>query len=73
MALREFNINPGQDKVAVVKNSSATAVTGGATSLGGTIGIRLMIDDAVVTSKLEVLRAIEVLEGRIVEDTWPIA
>ena len=71
MALREYNINPGQDKIAVTKNATATAVTGGATTLGGTIEIRLLIDDTVAPSKLEVLRAIEVLTYRVTEDTWP--
>ena len=73
MALREYNINPGEDKVAVVETGTVTAVTGGATSLGGTIELRLLVDDAIAPSKQEVLRALEMIEQRIVEDTWPPA
>lgn len=74
MPLREWNINVGQDKVAVTKNTSGTAVSGGATNLGGTIGMRLLIDDAVTgMSKQEALRQLEVLSQRVIEDTWPPA
>lgn len=73
MALKEWNIALGGDKVSIVKNASVTAVTGGASTLGGNYEMRLLIDDAVATSKTEVLRAIEALEQRITEDTWPPA
>jgi hypothetical protein len=46
-------------------------VTGGASSLGGTIQMRLIIDDAVTTSRQEALRAMIAFEQRIIEDTWP--
>lgn len=72
MAVTEFNIAVGNDKVAATKNTSCTAVTGGASTLGGTTAVRLLVDDAVAPSKLEVMRALEVLEGLIVENKWPI-
>lgn len=71
MALRQYDINPGQDKVGVAETGTVTAVTGGASSLGGTIQMRLIIDDAVAPSRQEVLRAMLVLEQRIIEDTYP--
>lgn len=73
MALREYNVNPGQNMLDITKNTSATAITGGATTLGGTVEVRLLIDDAVAPSKLEVLRAIEALEYMVTQDNWPQA
>lgn len=72
MALTEFNLGNDYDKVALVKNTTVTAVSGGATTLGGTYGVRLLVDDTVALSKQEVLRAIEVLEMAIIEGKWPI-
>ena len=71
MALRQYDIAVGQDKVGVTGTGTVTAVTGGASSLGGTTGIRLLVDDAVTVTKQEALRMWEVLGIRLVEDTWP--
>lgn len=73
MALKEWNANVGNDKVAVVKNASVTAVTGGAANLGGTIAVRLLVDDTVAASKMEVNRAVEAILQRFNEDTYPPA
>ena len=72
MALTELNITNGQDKTTLTKNTTATAISGGATSLGGTIGARLLIDDAVITSRLDALKLIEILKYKISEYNWPI-
>lgn len=73
MALKEWNTKPGDDKVAVQKLASVTAVTGGATSLGGTTGIRVLVDDAVITSKHDALRLLNIIEQKLTEDAWPPA
>lgn len=73
MPVREWNVPLGADKIGVTKNASPTAVAGGAGSLGGTVMVRLLVDDAVTTSKLDIMRALEILEQRIVEDTYPPA
>lgn len=38
-----------------------------------TNGVRVIIDDSIVTSKNAALIAIEVIEQSIREDTWPLA
>ena len=71
MALNEYNINVGvNDPTGVAWTQTVTAVSGGATSLGGTTAIRLLIDDAVTISKVEAIRLLEVLENYIVTHTW---
>jgi hypothetical protein len=71
MALRQYDIAVGQDKVGVTETGTVTAISGGAGSLGGTTGIRLIVDDAVTVTKQEALRMVEILEIRLTEDTWP--
>jgi len=73
MALNQFDLAVGTDKVGVTFTQTVTAVSGGATSLGGTVAMRLLIDDAVTPSKLEAIRLIEILEYYVTEDTWPPA
>lgn len=73
MALKEWNAVVGTDKISITKNDSVTAVAGGATTLGGTTAIRLLIDDAVAPSKNEVIRELTAIVQRITEDTWPPA
>ena len=38
---------------------------------GGGIGVRLIIDDAVLTSKADVLQQITSLMETVIENTWP--
>ncbi|CAB4121102.1 hypothetical protein UFOVP6_19 [uncultured Caudovirales phage] len=71
MALNQYDLPLGGDKLAVTFTQTVTAVTGGATSLGGTSAIRLLIDDAVTISKTDALKLIEILEYFVVERTWP--
>lgn len=71
MPLRQYDIAVGQDKIGVSETGTVTAISGGASTLGGTTGIRLIVDDAVVLSKQEAMRMIEVLEIRLTEETWP--
>lgn len=55
-----------------VADGSNLAVTLGVASLGGTIGVRVIIDDAVITSKDTALRHLEVIMDQLVGKTWPI-
>ena len=54
-----------------VEDGSNIATTLGAASLGGTIGVRVTVDDAVLTSKEQVLMALDVIAERVVKQTWP--
>lgn len=56
-----------------VDDGSNIATTLGAASLGGAIGVRVIIDDAVLTSKEQVLMALGVIRSRVLEQTWPAA
>lgn len=56
-----------------VDDASNVAVTLGAASLGGTIGVRVTVDDAVLTSREQALLAIDTVRQKIVEQTWPAA
>lgn len=73
MALRQYDIAVGQDKIGVSETGTVTAISGGASTLGGTTGIRLIVDDAVTLTKQEALRMIEILEIRLTEENWPPA
>lgn len=54
-----------------VEDGSNIATTLGAASLGGTIGVRIIIDDAVLTSKEQAIMALEQIGELIVKQTWP--
>lgn len=54
-------------------DASGVSVTTGTGSLGGTIGVSVIIDDAVLTSKSDALRHIEAVAKKITEQTWPAA
>ena len=54
-----------------VEDGSNIATTLGAASLGGTIGLRVIVDDAVLTSKEQALAALDVISERITAQTWP--
>ena len=56
-----------------VDDATNVAVTLGAASLGGTIGVRVTVDDAVLTSKGQAVAALDVIRSRIIEQTWPAA
>ncbi len=71
MALNQYDLPLGGDKIAVTFTQTVTAVSGGATSLGGTSAIRLLVDDAVAISKVDILKLIEILEYYVVEHTFP--
>lgn len=62
---KQFDIAPGGDKIAVAKSTVANP--------GGGIGVRVIIDDALVTSKAASRLAVEAIRQRVTEDTWPIA
>lgn len=62
---KQFDAPLGSDKLAVAKST----VVG----LGGSIGIRVIIDDTIATSRAAAALAIEAIRQRIVEDTWPIS
>lgn len=71
MALNEYNLNVGvNDPTGVAWTQTVTAVSGGATSLGGTTAIRLLVDDAVTPSKTETVRLLYSLINYITQDTW---
>lgn len=73
MPAHQYSVAPGGDKVAVTDTATLTAVSGGATDLGGTHGARILVDTAVLTSRAEFLREIEIMVQRINEGTWPPA
>lgn len=56
-----------------VEDGSNIATTLGAASLGGTIGVRVIVDDAVLTSKEQAIMALEQIGELIVKQTWPAA
>ncbi len=62
---KQFDAAPGADKLAIVKST-----VGG---LGGTIGLRIIIDDALITSLMAAELALEAIRQRVIEETWPIA
>lgn len=56
-----------------VEDGSNIATTLGAASLGGTIGVRVVVDDAVLTSKEQAIMALEQVGELILKQTWPAA
>lgn len=54
-----------------VEDGSNIATTLGAASLGGTIGVRIIVDDAVLTSKEQAIMALEQIGELIAKQTWP--
>ncbi len=71
MPVREYNAALGNNKLDLTRNTTLTAATGGATALGAGQNVRVIIDDTNAPSKYEVLRALEVITQRVIEDTWP--
>ena len=62
---KQFDYTRGNDKVAVAKST-----VGG---IGGVIGVRVIVDDTVLTSKEQAYLGLEIALQKIIEDTWPIA
>ena len=56
-----------------VEDASNVATTLGAASLGGTIGVRVIVDDAVLTSKAQVEHHLRTIMQIVLEQTWPAA
>lgn len=56
-----------------VADASNITTTLGTAGLGGTIGVRVTIDDAVITSKVEALLALESVELAVRKQTWPLS
>jgi len=56
-----------------VEDGSNIATTLGVASLGGTIGVRVIVDDAVLTSKEQALMALGTITEAIIKRTWPAA
>lgn len=56
-----------------VEDGSNIETTLGAASLGGTIGVRIIVDGAVLTSKEQAIMALEQIGELIVKQTWPAA
>lgn len=59
----QFDSALGANKSAVTKTSVG--------AIGGGVGLRVVLDEGVMPSKSHVLRALQTVEQRIVEDTWP--
>lgn len=64
MANRYYSVNFGQDKVLVAETGTTTA--------GADVEVRVTYD-AANNSKQAMMVALELLEQRIQEDTWPPA
>lgn len=62
---KQFDYTRGNDKTAVAKSTVG--------AIGGGIGVRLIIDDTVVTSKEQAAIGVEIAIQKITEDTWPPA
>ena len=56
-----------------VEDGSNIATTLGVASLGGTIGVRVIVDDAVLTSKEQAIAALETVKEAIIKQVWPAA
>lgn len=56
-----------------VADSSDVAITTGTASLGGTIGVRVTVDDAVLTTREQAILALDSIRDKIMEQTWPAA
>ena len=66
MADRFWSISAGQDKTQVAETGTSTA--------GAHVEVRVTYDNAaLVGNKQAVIRLLEHLENKIIEDTWPPA
>lgn len=51
---------------------SGLAVTLGVGNPGGGIGVRVIIDDTIITSEVDALLALEAIENEISRRNWPV-
>jgi len=56
-----------------VADDSNVATTLGAASLGGTIAVRVIIDDSVIGAKDTAIRHLQTVMDVILKQTWPAA
>ena len=56
-----------------VDDAGNVAITLATASLGGTIGVRVTIDDAVLTSREQAFLAIYAILHLLNEKTWPVS
>lgn len=56
-----------------VEDASNVVTTLGAASLGGTIGVRVIIDDSVIGSRTAALHHLETVMDTITKQNWPAA
>jgi hypothetical protein len=56
-----------------VDDASNIAIQLGQASLGGTIGVRVIIDDAVLTTREQAFMAIYAILHFLNEKTWPVS
>lgn len=54
-------------------DNTGLVTTLGAASLGGTIGVRVIIDDAVLTSEVDARLAIMSILNLLGTQTWPVS
>lgn len=52
---------------------SGLTVTTGVAAIGGGVAVRVIIDDAVITSEVDALLALKAIENEISRRSWPIA
>ena len=73
MPLRQFTFRPGQQKedVRATSTGTVTALAGGATTLGGTVGVRIVFDDAVIQDRATAHAGLKLLRQVMREATWP--
>lgn len=62
---KQFDYTRGNDKIAVAKSTVG--------AIGGGIGVRVIFDDAVISSKEQAVIGLETALQKIMEDTWPPA
>jgi hypothetical protein len=62
---KQFDYTRGNDKIAVAKSTVG--------AIGGGIGVRVIFDDTVITSKEQAAIGLKIALQKIMEDTWPIA
>ncbi len=62
---KQLDYTRGNDKIALAKSTVG--------AIGGGIGVRVIIDDTVLTSKEQAALGIEIAIQKIMEDTWPLA
>ena len=56
-----------------VADMSNIAITLGVASLGGTIGVRVIVDDAVLTTKEQASMAVDAAIALLSQQTWPVS